>query len=802
VLVVLTARGGELPAPGPLATPFRRVVRVSAAAGFRQVGSDAYEVDPADHESLASLLDAVSGPGGGRVDWLHALPLSVGGPVSDRTLALARWACLDTPAALLRAADGRPGLALRPWWLSCGAQPVEGEVRRPELGLLAGISAVGPQECAAVGHWLDLPDPDPARWTAAVAGLLEAADPDRLPARLALVRGYWWYQALLPLAGDDAGFSGPAELAGDGVHVVLGGTGGIGRTVAGWLLKHSDGPVILVARGSQRSPGLDQWADRVEVVQADLAAEAAEAIAGRIEQAARRLVPDHAGIVTVVHAAGTASGGMIVRRDAASAASVSAAKLGGLLVAEELIVRHRPALALYCSSMSAQLGGLGQVDYAAANGALDGFARYRAGENDPTLRVSVGWDVWREAGMARAALAGNARHQAHLAVGLTLDEARRVLGRVVRLRLPQVLVSVTDLETSAAFYGPEMAAESGPELRPGATAESLEYHLSACLRQWLGVDELDPAASLYDLGADSLTLVDLIAEIRDRTGTDLLLSQFTHEVSLAEVLMLAAETREAGDDQVTIEIWQEGTGPAGRQASGHDLVCLLHPVGGDLLAYRALVAAIDDRLTVCLIADPGLSAPAPPDWTLAERARRYHAALAARFPDAHWRWRLAGWSFGAWVAVAMAAEAEAAGHPAEAVVLIDPPAPDAGSRLAAYDDARLETVFATELGGSRARDYAERLARCGRASLASMDGYVPPVLATTPGWIWFAATPTPGLPAPEPADERARRWRTHLPARAEWRAIDTTHDGIVREPHAAVIGAEISAAIQPALWVA
>ncbi len=782
VLVVVTARGGELPAAGPLARPFRRVVRVSAAAGFRPAGPDAYEVDPADPDSLASLLDAVSGPGGGRVDWLHALPLSVDGPVSDRTLALARWACLDTPAALMRAAEGRPGLALRPWWLSCGAQPVDGEVRRPELGLLAGITAVGPQECATVGHWLDLPDPDPARWTAAVTDLLEAADPDRLPARLALARGYWWYQALLPLAGDDAGFSSPAELPEDGVHVVLGGTGGIGSTVAGWLLEQSNGPVILVARRPQRPSGLDQWADRVEVVPADLAVEAAETIAGRIEQAARRLAPDHAGIVTVVHAAGTASGGLIVRRDAVGAGSVSAAKLGGLLVAEELIVRHRPVLALYCSSMSAQLGGVGQVDYAAANGALDGFARYRDGENDPTLRVSVGWDVWREAGMARDALAGNARHQAHLAVGLTLDEARRVLGRVAALGLPQVLVSVTDLERSAAFYGPE------PD-RPGAQAEPLEEHLSARLREWLGLDELDPAASLYDLGADSLTLVDLIAEIRDQTGTDLLLSQFNPEVSLAEVLMLAAKTRPAGDDQVPVEIWQEGTGP--------DLVCLIHPVGGDLLAYRSLVAAIDDRLTVCLIADPGLSAPAPPDWTLAERARRYHAALAARFPNA--RWRLAGWSFGAWVAIAMAAEAEAAGRPAEAVVLIDPPAPDAGSKLAAYDDAQLETVFAGT-GGSR--DYAERLARCGRASLASMAGYVPPVLAATPGLLWFATAPTAGLPAPEPADGRARHWGTHLPAGAEWRALDTTHDGIVREPHAAVIGAEISAAIQPALWVA
>ncbi|KOG51339.1 hypothetical protein ADK38_44655, partial [Streptomyces varsoviensis] len=56
------------------------------------------------------------------------------------------------------------------------------------------------------------------------------------------------------------------------------------------------------------------------------------------------------------------------------------------------------------------------------------------------------------------------------------------------------------------------------------------------LCDWLGLDELDPAASLYDHGADSLTLLDLIAEVKDHFGVDLELSQLSHQVSLAEVL--------------------------------------------------------------------------------------------------------------------------------------------------------------------------------------------------------------------------------------------------------------------------
>ncbi|MBZ4322904.1 ketoacyl-synthetase C-terminal extension domain-containing protein, partial [Streptomyces huiliensis] len=157
-LVVLT--DGPLPdgALGPFEAAYERVAHVRAAAAFARVGADRYEADPADPASLRRVFDALGGGGPVTVDWLHALPLAVEGAVGEATLERARWACLDTPAALLRAAADLPaGTRLRPWWLSYGAQPVEGPVARPELGLLAGAAEVAPQECAVDGRWLDLP---------------------------------------------------------------------------------------------------------------------------------------------------------------------------------------------------------------------------------------------------------------------------------------------------------------------------------------------------------------------------------------------------------------------------------------------------------------------------------------------------------------------------------------------------------------------------------------------------------------------------------------------------------------------
>ncbi|HEX4726262.1 MAG TPA: KR domain-containing protein, partial [Jatrophihabitans sp.] len=782
-LVLLTAEEWPAELLQQLRVGHARVVTAQAAGTFAELGPDRYRVDPTDHESLARLLTAVAEP----VDWLHGLPLAVTGPVDETSLDKAQWACLDSTAALLRASVETGVPMPRLWLLSQQAQPVHGAVGRPELGLLAGPVEVIGQEHPVRVRWLDLPGPDPAGWLAPLSTLL-GADPagDRTSDRLALRDGYWWRQTLLPVP--DLSDSMVDLATGPAVHLVLGGTGGIGSTVAGWLLARSDCQLILLSRQPELPSTLAGWADRIRLLPVDLATEPIERVMAAIGKLAGRLDG-------VVHAIGQSTGSLIVRRTGDPAGT---AKLRGALLMERLLAHYQPTFALYCSSMSAQFGGAGQFDYAAGNGLLDGFARYRAGG---TLRLGIDWDVWREVGMARHALPGNPRHQAHLATGLTVAEAGRLLDRAWRLGLPQLLVSTTDLARSTAFYQPVRTATESTDDPADALAGSL--------RRWLGLTELDPAASLYELGADSLTLLDLVAEVHERFGVELSLSRFSHRVSLAEVLDQLAEhgtpapavikPSRADAGPVPVQVWQTGTGPS--------VLCLLHPVGGDIQAYRSLAAGLDPRLTVCLIADPGLQQDRPSSWSLADRVERYYAALHSRFPIAEWQWRLAGWSFGGWLAVGLAAAAEAAGQPAEAVYLIDPPAPDAGPALADYQAEQLESVFAHELAqdgpldriGASARAYAERLARCCRVNLASMAEYSVPALAGTPSRLWLAGQPVPGLPAPAAVESQVRQWQARLAGLAGWQALDTTHYGIVRPPYARLIAEAISTSPLPVL---
>ncbi|MEU1756803.1 amino acid adenylation domain-containing protein [Micromonospora matsumotoense] len=784
-LVIMAAAPPPPDALRAFAASHARVVTVTAATGFARLGPDSYQVDPADPDSLRRLLTALTSadaaPQAGQVglEWLHTLPLAVDGQVDADTLDHAYRACVDTPAALLAAA-GRPHRPrLRAWWLSRQAQPVHGDVDRPELHLLAGVSAVAPQESDVESHWVDLPAADPADWAPELAALLTDGAPP--PARLALRDGYWWEQALLPVR-PPTGPATPALPTGPATYLVLGGTGGIGRSIASWLLEQQgDCRVVLLARHGPLPAELAPWAHRVDLVEADLAGADPDDLVRRL--GTRR-------VDGVVHAAGVAAGTLIGRRDATAMRRATAARTGGALLVERLVALHRPAFVVYCSSMAVQLGGVGQLDYVASNALLDGFARYRPDATGSTLRICLDWDVWTEVGLATDALPTDARHRAHLAVGLRVDEGLRVFGQALRRRLPHLLVCTTALDRAPEFYAPPAGA---PAATPVAPPRSAADEIGGWIRDRLGTDRLDPAVSLYDLGADSLLLLDLIDQVKGHFGVSLSLSQLSHRVSLAEVLGLLGEPAHTAAPAVTVQLWQPGR--------GRSVLCLIHPVGGDVQAYRSLASALDPDLTVCVIADPALTHPGQPAWSLAERAARYHTALRERFPRDQWRWQLGGWSFGAWVALGMAAEAEAAGQPADLLHLLDPPPPDAAPTFRAYDEQHLATVFAHELGAATDADtaataYADALARCCRANLASMAQHTPPRLTRTPGRLWLAGRPTPGLPARATPPEQARQWHAHLPALG-WHVVDTTHHGIVSAAHVRTVAEDIHGAQPP-----
>lgn len=97
---------------------------------------------------------------------------------------------------------------------------------------------------------------------------------------------------------------------------------------------------------------------------------------------------------------------------------------------------------------------------------------------------------------------------------------------------------------------------------------------------------------------------------------------------------------------------------------------LVHPVGGGVGCYLPLVQALQPAYPVYGLRHPGLNGESP-RLDLDTLAQRYWSAV--RGLQRGRAYRLGGWSLGGVVATLVAARAEAAGEPADLLLLIDSP---------------------------------------------------------------------------------------------------------------------------------
>src|SRR6185295_6791287 len=81
-----------------------------------------------------------------------------------------------------------------------------------------------------------------------------------------------------------------------------------------------------------------------------------------------------------------------------AAAAVLAPKVHGTLILDRVFGALPLDFLVLFSSLTSVLAQPGQIDYAAANAFLDAFAQARMARGAWT--AAIGWDAWREAGMA------------------------------------------------------------------------------------------------------------------------------------------------------------------------------------------------------------------------------------------------------------------------------------------------------------------------------------------------------------------------------------------------------------------
>lgn len=326
-----------------------------------------------------------------------------------------------------------------------------------------------------------------------------------------------------------------SEVA-DGVFLVTGGAGGVGRLLCEQLIAQGARAVCVAGR-SERSldgpPALHYR--RVDVGDA-----------GEVQAWVDDVRTTHGRIDGVFHLAGVLRDGLHEGKTAEDFEEVLRPKAGGVVHLDAATREDYLRFFVAFSSLSGIVGNSGQTDYAFANAFVDAFSAWREQQRQQGTRrgrsVSIAWPLWRDAGMQ---VDGATEELIHQMTGMLAMPGSTGVALAIQLATEpgaqeQVVVFHGDVVRGRELLGLHeraTAAPAQPTLDRNISAEEvgglLARELSAITG--LGIDALNPDISVEEFGLDSLLAVRLLRRIHDVTGLRLYPSELIEQNTLRKL---------------------------------------------------------------------------------------------------------------------------------------------------------------------------------------------------------------------------------------------------------------------------
>ncbi|WP_369381993.1 type I polyketide synthase [Streptomyces sp. cg36] len=372
--------------------------------------------------------------------------------------------------------------------------------------------------------------------------------------------------------------------------------------------------------------------------------------------------------------------------------------------------------------------------------------------------------------------------------------------------------------------GDEQAA-TGRSPRPYLTTEyaaprtERERSVAAYWEEALGIEGIGIHDNYFDLGGDSMRAVLLAGRMRTDAVLDVPAAAFLSAPTIAGLVSLAGRGGAAGQDAFAPLL------PLRADGDQRPLFCV-HPGAGIAWRYTGLLPHLGARQPVYGIQAHGLDGTREPAADAKEMVDSYVAHLREVQPEGPYR--LLGWSYGGFVAHAMATTLQRQGEEVELLAMLDAPVtedapadpraterqvasllvrvaglemPEGGATDVDEVIRRLGEEEGAERGPSPVtRDEALAIARVMRNNLTIAREFAPEVFGGDA--LFFSAT----TDAPVPADSgdlslvpgKADSWRPYVGGVFTEHAVDCGHYDMTEPEHIARIGAVLAAALRPA----
>ncbi|MFC9892560.1 SDR family NAD(P)-dependent oxidoreductase [Nocardia sp. NPDC127579] len=480
--------------PGPASGATAPVIVVEAGSGWSGRTADS-DIVAATHAEVTRVLDLVRG-----------------------------WRSAALPSTLLIATQGAVALP--------GEEPRD-LAGAAVWGLVRSAQAEDPERIVLV-------DSDSELDAALAAAVLAVGEPQ------VVVRDARVYTARLTRSGSPAPESAEPRPFGAGTVLITGGTGGLGATVARYVVaEHGVPSVLLVSRRGPQAEGVSALTAELEQLGAHVRVVACDVTDAGALTAALAECPAQWPLSAVVHAAGVLDDATIDALTARQIDAVLAPKVDAAWQLHQATTDANLAAFVVFSSISGTVGGPGQGNYAAANTFLDALVAHRRAQGLPGQ--SLAWGPWAS-GMGGRLSAADAARLARS--GLTpLSERQALAGWRAALAARRALAVIASLDTAALRTGlesgllPPVFQDLVPAARRrvarGATAaparrlstldtaerrqavfDTVRAEVAAVLGGG-GASAIEADRAFQDLGFDSLSAVELRNRLKAATGVAL-----------------------------------------------------------------------------------------------------------------------------------------------------------------------------------------------------------------------------------------------------------------------------------------
>ncbi|MFL0809497.1 MAG: SDR family NAD(P)-dependent oxidoreductase [Agarilytica sp.] len=539
---------------------------------FSENGRGKYTINPQDEEDYLCLIDCVKSTP------LDAIVYALGIDGSNREIEEGKTLSFYSPLYLLKALKEENFTEKASiFYLSQYAHSVIGnETLNSEQSLYAGPLYVGGIELPYLrSRWVDIENlVDSGKEVSLLLDELARQDSSDV---VAFRFGARWSSCFTKTNIDISPESVP-QLKREASYLITGGLGGMGLTFSEMLAEEYNANIILLGR--RELPEQDAWSTLVNDPECDDKIKRTLLRLLKIKEKAKGLVyyqcdasdgdrlsqvvdtaeQAFGAISGVIHAAGVPGSGLIQQKQKEQAAKVMAPKVEGsnnLLSAFK--TRENLDFIVYCSSLSAQLGLLGQVDYTSANAYQDALAA--KWDRKAGFRViSINWDGWKESGMAKDNETPLSQdHVIH--IGLSDEEGARQLKAILASSFTQVLVSTLDLDQRREEIKNIQAAAKIPKVeseRPDLSTayieprDEIEKQLTTMLSELLGISPIGIFDDFFELGGHSLLAVNYCSRVAEMMNVEVSVAELFERPNIAALAEIISSKKMAsvGEDDL------------------------------------------------------------------------------------------------------------------------------------------------------------------------------------------------------------------------------------------------------------